>query len=728
MNVVKHLVGEQSRGFFTLAEVPAPRATPRSVLVRTLVSVISSGTERAMVGFAGSNLLAKARQRPDLVRQVIERARSEGWRTTYRAAMTRLGVPLPLGYSLAGEVIEVGEGVQGLRSGDRVACAGAGYASHAELALVPKNLVVRVPPTVTDEDAAFSTLGAVALQGIRVCDVRLGERVVVIGLGILGLLSVQLLKAAGCQVLATDLNEQRVHVAGDLGADRALLLEALTLHEAVLGFTEGRGADAVIITAATKSNEPVELAGRIARLKGRVVVVGDVRMDVPRRVYYEKELELRVSRSYGPGRYDPNYEEQGIDYPYAYVPFTEQRNMETFLSLVAQGKVTPSRLITHRFPIEQARQAYALLRGKLGESYLAIALTYPNEPSKKRIIEINTPRAQSVPGQIGVALVGAGNYTRLTLLPALTRVKGVRLIAVSSARGLSAWDLARRYGFERASTDNEAITQDDRVQAILISTRHDSHAQLVAEALMAGKHVFVEKPLATTEEALRDLVEIAQRSSGYLMVGFNRRFAPLAQRAKAILKNRVQPLAMVYRINAGAVPPEHWTQDPQQGAGRIIGEVCHFVDFLQYLCGSPPVSVYAASIGRPAGAVPAEDVVSVTLRFQDGSIGSIHYYANGDRAIPKEYIELYTQGTTLILDDFRSLRLARAGRIYRWDLRGQDKGHAAELQAFFDAVRSGSPTPIPLDEAVITTITTFRTLDSLRLGREVGVGWATGTV
>ncbi len=730
---MKQVTEDYRSGVISVADVAAPTCRPGYVLVHTRASVISPGTEGAAVRFGQESLLQKARSRPDLVRQVVDKVRADGLLHAYQVVQARLDVPLSLGYSSAGLVLEAGTAVDGCGVGDRVACAGAGYASHAEVVAVPRNLAVRVPGDVPFEDAAFATLGAVALQGLRVADVRVGERVVVLGLGLIGLLTVQLLKASGCRVLGFDPNPNRVALARELGADGAHELTPSTAAaEAVAKFTERHGADAVIIAAATPSNEPVELAGEWSRLKGRVVAVGDVRLDVPRRTYYQKELDLRVSRSYGPGRYDPTYEEHGIDYPYAYVPFTEQRNMETFLQLVAEGKVTPARLITHRFSIAEADKGYALIGGAAKEPYLGVVLTYPAEPDLRRRMprgEVDqvkrpgtwtdrAPAATGAGGRVGVGLIGAGNYARQVLLPMLKANDAARLIGVGTSRGLSARHAAERFGFEFSATDVREVIGDDRVQLAVIATRHDSHAALAVAALRAGKHVFVEKPLAIDEEGLRLVVDAAGQAGRHLMVGFNRRFAPLIQMASDKFRGHARPLAMVYRVNAGAVPASHWTQDPEEGGGRIIGEACHFVDLLQYLCGSEPVSVFAAAVAGQ------DDTVSITIRFADGSVGTILYFANGDKAVAKEYLEVHGAGRTFILEDFRRARYTENGRTSVWRSPVKDKGQKSELEALLQAINNGRPTPIPLEEAVLATLTTFRVLDSLRLGREVPVGWS----
>ncbi|HET6386778.1 MAG TPA: bi-domain-containing oxidoreductase [Armatimonadota bacterium] len=721
---MRQVIENSRTGAISTPEVPIPRRPPGMLLVHNRASLISAGTEAAAIKFGEKNLVQKARGRPDLVKQVIGKVASDGMLATYQTVRARLDLPVALGYSCAGVVLEADALTPRLKVGDRVACAGANYASHAEVVVIPRNLTAPIPDGVTFEDAAFSTVGAVALQGLRVGDVRVGERVVVIGLGLVGLLTVQLLKAAGCLVLGTDLNSDRAELARELGANEAHALDVQRVVEAVDRFTAGRGADAVLITAATKSSGPIELAGELSRLKGRVVAIGDVGMNVPRQSYYEKELDLRLSRSYGPGRYDPMYEEKGIDYPYAYVPFTEQRNLETFLSLVAEGKVTPSRLITHRFALEEAPHAYALIKGEAGEPSLGIIFTYPENAPVNRTVVIDANGAAAPEALIRVGVIGAGAYARQMLLPHLKASKDLDLVGVSASRGISAADTARRFGFRYAATDSAEVLGDPAINLVVIATRHDSHAALAEAALRNGKHVFVEKPLATNENDLRRVVAAAEETKRSLVVGFNRRFAPLTQRAKAKFQNHTQPLAMFYRINAGAVPLMHWSQDAEEGGGRIIGEVCHFVDLLQFLCGAPPIAVSATAVNGDTGSIPPEDIITIALRFADGSIGAIHYFANGDRAIPKERLEVYGGGRTFILEDFRRARYAEGGHVAKWGGRIQNKGQSEQLEALTSALRSGGSSPIPLRDAVITTLTTFRILDSLRLAREVPIGWS----
>lgn len=709
---MKQLLQSYRNGTLNVTEVPVPRMRANQVLVATRASVVSAGTERAVAEFSEQNLLGKARLRPDLVRQVMQKVQTDGLKAAAQAAFARLDVPLALGYSSAGEIIEVGAEVRGVKVGDRVACAGGGYASHAEVVAIPRNLFVPIPDGVSYEQAAFATIGAVALQGVRLAELRLGERVVVLGLGLIGLLTVQLVKAAGCQVLGTDLDSERVKLALEVGADAAVVTGP-DVTEAVAAFTRGRGVDAVLITAATKSNKPTELAGEISRLKGRVVAVGDVGMDIPRRLYYPKELEYKVSMSYGPGRYDPSYEEKGIDYPYPYVPFTLQRNLETFLQLVKDGRVTPEKLITHRFTLDEAEKAYSLIKGETGEKYLGILFTYPSEVELSRRVILREPVATGGGADdLCLGLLGAGNFARLMLLPRLKKMPGVRLVGLATATGLSGRHTGDKYGFTYCTTDNEQILSDPTINAVVIATRHNTHADLAARALRAGKHVFVEKPLATSEEELNSVLAAAQETGRVLMVGFNRRFAPLGVLARETFAGHSQPLCMLYRVNAGYVPPEHWTHDPQEGGGRVIGEVCHFVDFLQYVCGSAPVEVSACGVA--AGSLSPEDHLAVNLRFADGSIGTVLYFANGDKALPKEYVEIYGGGKTLVIDDFRHGRLAQSGRVRRLGGRRQDKGHTEELLAWAKAVVEGGPSPVPLVDSVVTTLATFAIMESLR--------------
>lgn len=721
---MRQVVQDFRHGHLHLDDVPTPLLKANGCVVGTACSVVSIGTEKAVIGFASQGLAGKARSRPDLVKQVIRKVRSDGLIGTYRTSMSRLDTPLAMGYSSAGIVTEVGSAVTGIKIGDRVACGGGGFASHAELVYIPKNLMVPIPDDVSDEDAAFATVGSIAMQGVRLADLRLGEKVAVIGLGLLGLLAVQLVKATGCTVIGTDLDSTRVSLALELGADAAAVTDPDAFRELVMSMTSGHGADAVIITAATRSSAPTALAGEVSRIKGRVVAIGDVGMNIPRRVYYPKELEYKVSMSYGPGRYDPQYEEHGVDYPYAYVRFTEQRNMETFLTLVQQGRVTPGKLVTHRFPIEEATKAYDLIRSEEGRNCLGVVFTYPESVSTGRRINLVTARSTTCDrtSSLGVGAIGAGNYARLMLLPHLSKMRDVKLTGVVTSTGISSRHAAGKFGFGFCATDVQELLSDGDTNAVVIATRHDTHSQLAMRALRAGKHVFVEKPLALDEKELWDVISAANDSGRLLMVGFNRRFAPAAIQAKAAFESYDGPLSMVYRVNAGSIPAEHWTQDSSEGGGRIIGEACHFVDLMQHLCGSIPVAVYALAGGKGHNAA-VEDNVTVTVEFENGSIGALAYFTTGDKAIPKEHIEIYGGGKTAIIEDFRRIQIASGGNVRIVRGRGQDKGQNNMLDAFAEALRSGVPCPIPLEQLVATTLTTFRVLDSIRTRTVMPVEW-----
>jgi len=756
-SVVKQVVQNYRTGKLDVMDVPGPALRAGGVLVAVAASLVSPGTERAMVSLAQASLVGKARQRPDLVRQAINRAQQEGVLTAYQKVMNRLDALTPLGYSCAGTVIDVGDGAAGLQAGDRVACAGAGYANHAEVVFVPQNLVARLPVeaegqgrAISFEDAAFATLGAIALQGVRQAQPTLGETVVVLGLGLVGQLTAQLLKANGCHVLGMDPNLARGRLAEQLGCDRAVTsgAELLACSREVTG---GYGADAVIIVASTKSSAPVELAGEACRDRGRVVALGLVGLDVPRKLFYEKELDLRLSRSYGPGRYDPGYEEHGHDYPIGYVRWTENRNMQAFLALLSQGRVKVGPLVTHRFTVDQAPAAYELISGDRSGEALGVILTYERQAEAAEmppVVRLRAERTGASPASpalpqgsvLRLGLIGAGTFARGVLLPALRSVDGVALRAVCSASGLSARHVAGKHRAAYCTSEAGHVLGDPEVDAALVATRHGSHAALVVQALQAGKPVFVEKPLAITEGQLAAVVETYNglpNSQGgatdgmqpperraLLMVGYNRRFAPLALRMREFLEG-AGPLLIHYRVNAGSLPSGSWLQDAEEGGGRIIGEVCHFVDFMQYLTGADPAQVYA--MGAAAGAghdSAAGDNVAVQIAFSDGSVGSILYAAGGDKAFPKERVEALGGGRVAVLDDFRVLETAAGGRRRVWRSRlRQDKGHAAELAAFVHAVRTGGPMPIPFTSLIRTTLATLRIIDALRSGRPQRVDW-----
>ena len=700
-------------------EVPVPQPDPGTVLVRTSVSLVSAGTERALVEFAGKGPLGKARARPDLVGQTMEKARQEGALNAVLAVRRRLDEAVPLGYSSAGWVEAVGAGVTSLRAGERVACAGGG-AAHAEYAVVPENLTARLPGGLDFEAGAFATLGAIALHGFRLAEPQLGDRVAVIGLGLLGQLAMQIARASGCVPFGIDLDPARVDLANRLGGRAAIRADALDTGAAL---SAGIGFDAVLICAHTQDNDPLDLAGQLARDRGRVVVIGAVGMQVPRKLYYDKELQLTVSRSYGPGRYDPRYEEGGVDYPIGYVRWTERRNIEAFVELLDQGKVQVAPLISHRFPVEQAEQAYELILGESKHASLGVLLTYPGVSSINRRITIGR-RPGGAEAVVRLGALGAGNFGRSVCFPILKRMQEVELVGLASGRGLSGTQAARRYGFQYVTTTPADLLDDELINTVAVLTRHHLHAGQVAQALRAGKHVFCEKPLAIDEHALTVVLQALEQASGLLTVGFNRRFAPLGAQMRAFIERAGEPLSIHYRVNAGFLPLTHWAHDPAQGGGRIVGEVCHFIDFLVFLVGALPTSLQAS--GLPNTGRYADDNLHLSFAFPDGSLASLEYLASGDRAYPKERVEAFGGGRVAVLEDFRRLELASGGRrkVKRSWL-SQDKGHRAIWQAFVGAIQTGGPPPIPYEQLVGVTRATFRAVEALGSGAKLDLepGW-----
>jgi predicted dehydrogenase/threonine dehydrogenase-like Zn-dependent dehydrogenase len=714
---VKQILQNLKTGAVTVTDVPAPVARPGFVMVRTAASLISAGTERMTVEAGQKSLLGRAVEQPALVKQVIQKARTEGVLNTIDAVRSKLGSLVALGYSAAGTVIEVGDGVTEFHQGDRVACAGVGYASHAEVLAVPRNLCVRLPEQVSFEAASFSTLGAIALQGVRLTEPTLGESIVVIGLGLIGQLAVQLLKANGCRVFGIDLDAGKIELAQRSGADAGCAPD----HDAnrrVAEWSRGRGADAVLIAAATpSSNQPVELAGEISRPKGRVVVVGAVGLNIPRKPYYDRELTVRISMSYGPGRYDPEYEERGHDYPFGYVRWTEGRNIEAFLDLLAEGRVNVEPLITHRFKLAESELAYQLITSN--EPYLGVVLQYDTGRELESRIPLAAKTSAPV-ASVRLGLIGAGGYAKAMLLPNF-KSAGAEFQSIATASGVTARSVGEQHGFRYCVSRAEEVIDDEETNLIVIATRHDTHASLARKGLERGRHVFVEKPLALNEEELSGVVAAAAQSRGQLMVGFNRRFSPSAIAAKELFANRTAPLSINYRVNAGRVPPGHWAHDPKEGGGRIIGEVCHFIDLMHFITGSLTTRVYAEAISSSSQDVVNDDSVFITLRFADGSNGSIAYLAEGDRAMAKERIEIFGNGKSFVIDDFRGTTAFQNGRETKTKLRAQDKGQKDEVRAVCDVVREGKPAPIALDDLATTTRATFRILESLRTGLPVTV-------
>lgn len=693
---MRQVIQSLSDGAIEAANVPAPRAQRGGLLIEAAATLVSAGTERMLLEFGKSNLLEKALQQPQRVKEVLAKARTDGVLETLEAVRAKLDQPIPLGYCNAGRVVEVGSGVEGFRVGDRVVSNGP----HAEIVAVPKTLCARIPEGVSDEEAAFTPLAAIALQGIRLVQPTLGERVAVFGLGLIGLMAVQILRANGCRVLGLDFDKRKLALAKRYGAEVVDLSAGEDAVASGLAFSDGHGVDAVVIAASTKSSDLVSHAAKMSRKRGRIVLIGVVGLELDRADFYEKELSFQVSCSYGPGRYDPTYEDRAQDYPFGFVRWTEQRNFEAVLDLMAAGSLMVGELITHRFPIAEAPKAYAALTEDA--QAMGIVLTYPAEAAEAKLVRF-VPLGHAARGvsRARLSVIGAGQFASRVLIPAM-KSGGAELVSVTSRGGLSALVNGRKNGFAEASTDVDAVLSDPGVDAVVIATRHDSHADLAERALLAGKSIFVEKPLALTEEELDRIFEAAQpRGEGaapIVMVGFNRRFAPLAVRMKAMLGQISEPKTFIATVNAGSIPADHWTQNVLAGGGRIVGEACHFVDFLRFLADAPIVRMHAVKLGKRAAGV-AEDKATLVLEFADGSHGTIHYFANGSKDFPKERIEAFGGGRILQLDNFRTLRgwgWPGFGKLRR----RQDKGHAACAAAFVSALKTGGAPPIPLDEVL----------------------------
>jgi polar amino acid transport system substrate-binding protein len=720
---VKQVAQSYRTGKLTLTEVaPAARAPAGGILVDTTGSLISAGTERSIVELARKSLVEKARERPDLVKKVLDKAKREGVLAALEAVRAKLDSPIPLGYSLAGRVADVGRSASGFARGDRVACAGAGFANHAEVNAVPKNLAVHVPDGVSDEEAAFVTVGAIALQGVRLARPELGDVVVVIGLGLIGQIAVQLLVAQGCDVVGIDIDRAKVERALARGAVAGAVSGADDAVEVVRAASHGHGADAVVITASSPTAEPLALAGELARDRARVSVVGLLPLEIPRKAYYEKELEVVVSRSYGPGRYDADYEERGHDYPIGYVRWTERRNLQAVLRAIATRRLDVKSLVTHRFAFDHALDAYALIAGERPEPHLGVLLTYePGERLRANGGAATAPVPRSRPGrELGVAVVGTGSFATGVLLPALQKTPGVRLVRTVSGRGLSARHAADKFGAEGVASSLDEVLAMPDVHAVLIATRHDTHAALAARALASGRDVFLEKPAAVGEEDLAALSQAVHASSAQLLVGYNRRFAPFARSVRETFAGRRSGLVMSARINAGRIPGGHWVLDDEEGGGRVVGEVCHFVDLLSFWAGAPPVRVSAHAIG-PDGGWERSDNLVLAFSFADGSAGTILYSAMGDPALGKERYEVLCEGRVAVIDDWRTLSITARGKTKTTRALRADKGHGAEVQAFVDACRKGEASPIPWESLEATSRATFAAERAWKEGATVSV-------
>jgi predicted dehydrogenase/threonine dehydrogenase-like Zn-dependent dehydrogenase len=714
---MKQVIQNFKTGELYVDEVPLPTLSEGMVLVENHFSLISAGTERGTVKVAQANLLNKARQRPDLVAQVMQNIKKEGLMATINKVRTKLDSLKAMGYSTSGVVLSSMDTNGMFKQGDRVACAGVDYASHAEIVAVPQNLVVKVPDEVGLDDAAFATLGAIAMQGVRQADVRLGEKVCVIGLGLLGQISCQLLRANGCAVFGIDLSQSFVSIANEHSADKAVLRNDPNLKTACDNFTKGYGFDAVIITAAAQSNDPVELAGELCRKKGKVVVVGGVPMNVPRDpYYYRKELDIKMSCSYGPGRYDVEYEENGLDYPYAYVRWTEQRNMESFLDMVSSKRVNLKPLTTHIIGIEDAEKAYDIILGKVKEQHIGILLKYADNKTKLRssVVVGHKPLAA-----INTAFIGAGSFAQSYLIPNV-KSSGASLDGVVTSRGITSKNVADKFGFNFCSSEAKDVLGNEKVNTIFIATPHASHASLVIKSIAAGKNVFVEKPLAVNEEELKQVIQTYKSCNQSLLVGFNRRFAPVSIAVKKEFVNTGEPVVINIRVNAGFIPKDNWVQQKGVGDGRIIGEICHFIDLMQFFTDSEPVKVHAECISTNNDKITAADNIAIIVRFKNGSLGNLVYVANGDKGMPKEMIEVFGANKIGVINDFKEGVVYKNGKQVK--LKSSGKGHKEEVDSFIESLRTGNPSPISFRSICLTTLTTFKIHDSLYAGMPQDIG------
>jgi predicted dehydrogenase len=705
---MKQVLQNLRNGKISVEDIPTPQVQSGSALIQNAFSLVSAGTERMIVEFAEKSLVGKAQSRPDLVKQILNKASREGIIPTIQSAFNRLDQPMVLGYSSAGTILEVGKGLEGFHPGDRVACAGSGHAVHAEFVNVPKNLLVKLPDEVSFEEAAFTTLGAIAMHGFRLAEPQLGERVGVIGLGLLGLLAAQIARAAGCTVLGIEPNPDRRTIGQNLGIETCSLNQA---SEKAQQISAGMGLDIILICADTPSSDPVMQAAELARDRGRVIALGAVGMNIDRKPYYEKELVFRVSRSYGPGRYDLEYEEKGRDYPAGYVRWTEQRNMQAFVDLLSTRSINVKPLITHIFSIENAPKAYELIANKEGISYLGILLQYSETAEKistRRVTFSETTSTASL-DQIVTGVLGAGNYAQAVFLPMLAKARNTRLHTIVSGSGVTATQSAKKYHFSHASSDEMDVLLNSEINTVVVLTQHNHHARQVIQALQNGKNVYCEKPLALNTSELEEIFDQLKSEGPRVTVGFNRRFSPLGQQMKSFLRESQQPMMAYYRVNAGALPSTHWLHDPARGGGRLLGEGCHFIDFITFLVGQSPIAIDVHTL-PVQGDVPADNA-SIHLYFPDGSIGNISYLSNGDRSFPKENCEVFTGGRIAILDDFRRLTMIHGGK--KQVLRGaQDKGHHQAWEAFVNSLSHGSEPPIPYAQiwsvsqaAILTTQT-----------------------
>jgi len=705
---MKQILQNLKTGQLEIADVPAPVIRPAHLLIKTRCSLISSGTERRLVSFAKRSLLGKARQQPDKVKQVINKLRTDGLLPTIHSVFARLDKPLPLGYCNCGMVLEAGDGVEDFKPGDRVANNGP----HAEIVCVPKNLCAKVPDNVSDEQAVFTVLASIGLQGIRLIKPMFGETIVVFGLGLIGLICVQLLKNCGCKVIGIDIDSKKLELAAKYGAEIIDVAGGMDAVETAKAKSDGKGVDGVVITASAKGDLIVHQSAQMCRKRGRIVLVGVVDLNLDRADFYEKELSFQVSCSYGPGRYDEAYEESGQDYPYGFVRWTEQRNFEAILESFSTGRLDVSDLISERIPQTKAEKAYKMLTDERNK--MALILTYP-AGEVKMDSTVPTPvefvKSPSVP-LVVAGVIGAGNFAKVTLLPAIKPI-GIRLKTVADIEGVTGAHAATKFGFEQATNNYKQIVDDQEINTVFITTRHNLHAEMVIEALLAGKHVHVEKPLCLTREELSKVKEAYLKAGDrQLLVGFNRRFSPHAEKIRSLVTSRISPMCMSWLVNAGHIPADVWIQDRTVGGGRIIGEGCHWLDFMRYLVGEPIVSVSAAMMGQAQGVEICDDKMSVTVSFADGSIGTLHYFANGHKSYPKETFELFCDGKILRLDNFKRLHGYGWSNFRKMNLLSQNKGHKVEFRYFIERIKNGGEPLIPFEEIENVTLASFAAVES----------------
>lgn len=706
---MKQVVLNYKTGKLRVDEVPLPSLNRSQILVRNAYSLISAGTERASIEVAKASLIQKAKQRPDQVRQVLHNLKQEGLFTTIRKVQNRLDTEVSLGYCSAGTVIDAGENVKEFKKGDRVVCTGDKYANHADVISVPQGICLSIPANVSNEEAVFAPVGAIALNGVRQAKISLGDKVAVIGLGLIGQLVVQVLKAAGCTVVGIDISKEKLAVAKKLGCDETLLSGSVSDENLARHFGK-HGADAVIITASASTPEPLETAGKLCRENGKVVLIGAVPISIPRKEYYEKEIQFVVARAFGPGSYDKEYL-GGQDYPQSYVKWTAKRNMQEFLQLIAEKKLNVKALITHRYHVEDASKAYDFLERPTGLVF-GVVFIYGKETPKEAIVFNTDTSTARKKANLKIGFIGAGNFAQGYLLPSVLNSGVASLQGVATSKPVTANNALRKFGFGYATCDYSQILKDKQTDIVFVATRHDMHAKLAAETLKAGKALFVEKPLAMNRKELRDVVTAYNKTKHpYLMIGFNRRFSPFTQEMKAFFQGRIEPMSIHYRVNAEPLPKDHWVYDQSEGGGRLLGEMAHFIDFMQFMCDSVPTSVYA--IGNQHG---RDEDLQVILQFADGSTGSITYVTSGDRMYPREYVEIYSGGKIGVIHNFKKSERIVNGRRKTSSRFQRDMGHKAEVAAVIESAKEGKQSPIPFDQIVLATLATFAIEDSKRQG------------